>query len=117
MKCPYCKEEILSGAIICKHCKTNLKDPFGKEREKKAEDPLLGYFVPVKVSIWAVLAGYAGLISLIIVPAPLALILGIAAIIDLKKHPEQHGMGRAIFGLLMGIVGTLLLLTMALART
>ena len=34
----------------------------------------------------------------------MALVLGILAIRDLKKHPEKHGMGRAVFGLVMGIL-------------
>jgi hypothetical protein len=25
------------------------------------------------------------------------------AVRDIKKHPERHGMGRAIFGLVMGM--------------
>ena len=36
--------------------------------------------------------------------APCALITGIIAIIDIRKHPERHGMGRAIFGVVMGAV-------------
>jgi len=60
--------------------------------------------LPVGRSVFAILAGYAGLFSLIFIGAPFALIFGILAIIDIKKHPEKHGMGRAIFGLVMGIL-------------
>ena len=59
--------------------------------------------LPVGRSIWAILAGYMGLFSLLVLPAPLAILLGIVAIIDIRKHPEKHGMGRAIFAIIMGI--------------
>jgi hypothetical protein len=42
-------------------------------------------------------------------PAPIALVLGIVAVRDIKKHPERHGMGRAVFGLVMGILFTIAL--------
>jgi hypothetical protein len=46
--------------------------------------------------------GYAGLFSILCFPAPIALILGILAVIDIKRHPEKHGMGRAVFAMLTG---------------
>jgi hypothetical protein len=60
-------------------------------------------------SAWAIAAGYAGLFALIPFFTLIALILGIIAIRDIKKHPKRHGMGRAIFGLVMGILGTIFL--------
>jgi GYF domain 2/Domain of unknown function (DUF4190) len=70
--------------------------------------------LPVGRSGWAIAAGYLGLFSLVILPAPIALIVSIIAIRDLRKsasspHPK-HGMGRAIFGLVMGILGTCVLI-------
>ncbi len=66
--------------------------------------------LPVGRSGWAIAAGYFGLFSLIILPAPIALILSIVAIWDIRKHRNaphpKHGMGRAIFGLVMGLLGT-----------
>jgi hypothetical protein len=70
------------------------------------DDPLLRMVIPVGRSAWAIAAGYAGLFSLIFFCAPIALILGIVAIYDLRKHPEKHGWGRAIFGLVMGLIFT-----------
>jgi hypothetical protein len=66
--------------------------------------------LPVGRSGWAIAAGYLGIFSLILLPAPVSLLISIIAIFDIRKsksseHPK-HGMGRAIFGLLMGIVGT-----------
>lgn len=63
--------------------------------------------LPVGRSWLAIVAGYLGLFSLICVPAPLALVFGILAIRDIRKHPQKHGMGRAIFGLVMGVLGTI----------
>ena len=76
--------------------------------------------LPVGRSGWAIAAGYLGLFSLIVFPAPLSLVISIIAILDIRKsksseHPK-HGMGRAIFGLIMGIVGTALILFFLLRR-
>lgn len=58
--------------------------------------------LPVGRSGFAIAAGYAGLFSVLCFPAPVALILGILAIIDIKRHPEKLGMGRAVFAVIMG---------------
>jgi hypothetical protein len=50
----------------------------------------------------------------LIVPAPLALVLGLVAIRDLRNNPKKHGMGRAVFGLIVGVVGTALLVFLAM---
>ena len=69
--------------------------------------------LPVGRSGFAIAAGYLGLLSVLIIPAPLALVFGILAIRDIKKsandeHPK-HGMGRAIFGLVMGAIGSIII--------
>jgi hypothetical protein len=79
------------------------------------DDPLLRMVIPVGRSLWAIAAGYAGLFSLLFFCAPISLILGIVAIFDLRKHPEKHGWGRAIFGLVMGLIFSLCLVAMLLA--
>ena len=70
--------------------------------------------MPVDRSGWAIAAGYLGLFGLIIFPAPLALIAAILAIRDINKSKKtdkpKYGMGRAIFGLIIGILGTGILL-------
>ena len=73
------------------------------------DDPVARWLLPVGRSGWAIAAGYLGLLSLVFVPAPFALICSIIAIRDIRRHPDRHGMGRAIFGLVMGIVFTALL--------
>lgn len=73
--------------------------------------------LPVGRSPWAIAAGYLGLFSLIVLPAPLALAVSIVAIIDIRRSHSgpkpKHGMGRAIFGLIMGVLGTAVLLIAA----
>jgi hypothetical protein len=73
------------------------------------QDPLMRMVMPVGRSGLAIAAGYLGLFSLIFFPAPFALLTGILAIRDLRRHPEKHGWGRAIFGVVMGGLFTLLL--------
>lgn len=85
-------------------------------RRDLGDDPAMRWLLPVGRSGWAIAAGYLGLFGLLACPAPLALIISIIAIIDLKRHPDRHGMGRAIFGLVVGILGTLFLFTLLLAR-
>lgn len=76
--------------------------------------------IPVGRSGWAIAAGYLGLVSLAIVPAPLALITAIVAILDIRKSKKtptpKYGMGRAVFGLIMGVVGTAILLFSVIAK-
>lgn len=66
--------------------------------------------LPVGRSVWAVLAGYFGLLSVTLVVAPLAVICGVVAIVDINKSKSgprlKYGLGRAVFGLIMGVLGT-----------
>ena len=74
------------------------------------DDRVMRMLLPVGRSGLAIAAGYAGLFAVLIPLAPIALLLGILAVRDLRRHPEKHGMGRAVFALIMGGLGTLLLL-------
>jgi hypothetical protein len=69
--------------------------------------------MPVGRSGLAIAAGYLGLLSCLAIPGPLALIISILAVRDIKTHPEKHGMGRAVFGLIMGILGSITLIVFA----
>ena len=80
--------------------------PFGPAPDMGA-DPAVRMLLPVGRSGLAIAAGYAGLIPCL---GPVAILLGILAIRDLKKNPNKHGMGRAIFGVVMGRIVTLLLI-------
>lgn len=70
--------------------------------------------LPVGRSPWAIAAGYLGLFSLLVLPAPFALATGILALHDIRSDPHKHGKGRAIFGIVMGTIGTLALLAITI---
>ena len=70
------------------------------------DDPAMRWVLPVGRSGWAIAAGYLGLFAVLVLPAPVALAIGIVALRDLKRNPSKLGKGRAIFGLVMGAIGT-----------
>jgi hypothetical protein len=73
------------------------------------DDPMLGLLVPTgNLSGTAVAAGYCGLLGLIPVVGLIGMILGVVAILDLKKNPEKKGWGRAITGIVAGTLFTAL---------
>ncbi len=80
------------------------------EETRIGDDRLMRALLPVGRSGWAIAAGYLGLFSLLFIPAPLAILTGIIGIIDIKRHPHRHGMGRCVFGIVMGVLGTVLLI-------
>ena len=89
----------------------------GTNPPRLGDDPGMRLLMPVGNSGWAIASGYLGLISVLLVPAPLALLTGILALRDIRasKSAQQrkHGTGRAIFGLIMGglfsLIGILVL--------
>ena len=82
--------------------------------QRLGDDAGMRMLLPVGRSGWAIAAGYLGLFCLIIFPAPIALVISIIAIWDIRRSKRtdqpKHGMGRAIFGLVMGFLGTACLL-------
>lgn len=69
--------------------------------------------MPIGRSGWAIAAGYLGLFSITLVFAPFALIVSLIAIADIRKSKQtdqvKHGLGRAIFGLIMGLLFSIVL--------
>ena len=65
--------------------------------------------IPVGRSGWAIAAGYLGLFSFVLLPAPFAIVISMLAIRDIRKSAgtdsPKHGLGRAIFGLIAGSLG------------
>jgi len=117
--CPHCGHQTLvhdqyvgrSGPCAgCGQTVTVLRPGGGAPFESLGENAAIRMLLPVGRSLWAIAAGYAGLFAVLfflIIPPLMALILGVLAIRDIKRHPEKHGMGRAIFGLVMGIIFTI----------
>jgi predicted RNA-binding Zn-ribbon protein involved in translation (DUF1610 family) len=105
--CPQCGAATAPGPAACSACgwRFAAAEPSGG----LGDDTLTRMLIPVGRSALAIAAGYAGLFAILFLPAPLALLLGILAIRDLRKHPEKHGMGRAIFGLVSGALFTTLI--------
>ncbi len=71
--------------------------------------------LPVGRSGWAIAAGYLGLFSVLLLPAPLAIFCALMAIREMRRNPRLHGMGRAIFGLVMGVGAVLGFIVMMFA--
>lgn len=88
------------------------------------QDAGIRLLLPLGRSFWAIAAGYFGLFAVLLVFAPPALICGLVAIADIRKSKlgpnPKHGMGRAVFGIVMGTLGTLvgifILVAMALEK-
>lgn len=101
------------------------EDPYATPKQSATPPPLqrppgeladnlgIRMLIPVGRSIWAIAAGYLGLFSFLILPAPISLVVSIIALRDIRKSREsgkvKHGNGRAFFGLVMGILGTMAL--------
>lgn len=86
-----------------------------RRRRDMEDDPALRMLLPVGRSGWAIAAGYLGLVSVLCFPAPFALIAGLLAVREMRRDPKKHGMGRAVFGIVMGSIGTLFLLIYLIA--
>ena len=80
-----------------------------------ADDPAMRWLLPVGRSGLAIAAGYMGLFAVLLIFAPFALILGIAAVIHLKRRPHLRGMGRAVFAIVMGALFSALLVFIVVA--
>jgi hypothetical protein len=62
-------------------------------------NPGLKYVAPIGRSGWAIAAGYMAIVGSLVIPAPIAIVLGIIALSDIKKHPEKLGKTRAWFAI------------------
>jgi hypothetical protein len=112
--CRFCRIDLRTGEpvpeVAAPACTATTQDTLPGE-----PDAGMRMLLPVGRSLWAIAAGYLGLFSLTICMAPVALIVSLIAICDLKRNPHLHGMGRAVFGLVMGILGTLVILVFLVA--
>ena len=81
-----------------------------KSTKSSESDVAMRILLPVNRSGYAIVAGYLGLISILLIPAPFALLFGVLGMRDIKNNDEKHGMGRAIFGIVMGAIFSILFL-------
>ncbi len=77
-------------------------------RRNEAEETLksLQYVLPTNATLLSIFAGYAGLFSVLLLPAPVALVLGILALRQIRSRRKMGqdigGTGRAVFAIIMG---------------
>ena len=112
MYCPKCGFKNDDNAFRCVSCSEIIQAVPVYQTTKLGDDAGMRVLLPVGRSGLAIIAGYLGLFSPIIIPAPLALLFGILAVIDIRKHPDKHGMGRAVFAIIMGIIFSIPLIMM-----
>src|SRR3954463_4804040 len=74
--------------------------------EGQHPDSVAHWLLPLGRSWQSILAGYLGLFSILLIPAPAAVIFGIWGLVVAKKQ-GSHGRGRSIFGIVAGSIGTL----------
>lgn len=117
-----CLHDDIAGTIVVRERKPRRKridsedDDIEDEDEDEDEedvDPRMAMILPVGRSAWAIASGYLALISILIIPAPLALLTGVLGFYEIRKNPKKRGMGRAIFGMVIGGLGTAVFLFLA----
>ena len=72
-------------------------------------DSVTHWLLPTGRSWQSILAGYLGLFSILLFPAPLAVAFGVWGLVAAKRD-GTHGRGRSVFGIVAGTVGTVILL-------
>lgn len=79
------------------------------------DDPAMSWVIPVHNPVLAIISSYCGLIGLgCPILGPIAVVTGFLAIQQIRKTPGLTGMGRCIFGIVSGIIGSLFLLLVIL---
>jgi len=107
--CRYCGEMIKAIARKCRHCREYLDEELRAEnRVGSVASTTDRFLMPVDRPLSAIAAGYLGLLSLLPLFGILAIVFGFYALSVLRKKPELAGRGRAIFGIVMGILFTLI---------
>ena len=90
MFCPYCGSPNDDNDFRCIKCKRVIQ-PAAQPVITSDLSASVGMrmLLPVGRSGLAIAAGYAGLFAFLIVPAPLALLLGLLAIRDVRRNPSR----------------------------
>jgi hypothetical protein len=73
--------------------------------------------LPVGRTSLSIVAGYVALFSVLLAPAPVALVPGVCALVQLNHRPGAYGRGRAIFAIVMGTMFTVALIASSWACT
>lgn len=105
--CTNCGSLLVGDAAFCTECGTSTAWRHHQKAADTSSDAALRMLIPIGQSLYAIVAGYLGLSSVLIIPAPFAIIFGLLAIRDISKNPGKHGKGRAYFGIIMGVLGSI----------
>lgn len=85
--------------------------------QPSAPNSFVALLVPLGRSGWSILAGYLGLFSVLVLPAPFAILCGVLAIKDIRKNPHKLGLVRAWFGIIAGSIGLITLFFLIVAAS
>lgn len=110
MYCTTCGTQINQDAHFCSEC-GHSTDPNAAAQNTKPLNAIeddLKYLIPMGTSPIPMIAGYLGLFSILILPAPFALILGVIGLKQLKKKNITNGRGRCWTGIILGSIFTVL---------
>jgi Domain of unknown function (DUF4190)/zinc-ribbon domain len=113
MLCTKCGTQIPDRAVVCVNCGATTESGVARTVSAKSSGALR-MVIPIGRSGYAIAAGYIGLFSVLVIPAPFAIIFGFLALKDIKRHPEKTGKGRAWFAIVMGILVVLLVAVAAI---
>jgi len=106
--CRHCGAQLSPVAAVCLGCGAAASTP------RQQDNSGLKWLIPVGRSGWAIAASYLCLFSILLIPAPIALVVSIIAIIHIQKSKTREtpllGMGRSIFALVVSAIFTLLLI-------
>jgi hypothetical protein len=107
MYCVACGKQINDQAIVCVGCGVATR---GNRANSSVDRQVTRMLLPIDRSGYAVAAGYLGLFCFLLPVGILAVIFGHLGLRDINKNPQKCGAGRAIFGIIMGILNTLIYL-------
>jgi hypothetical protein len=80
------------------------------------QTPTPSWLLPTNVSGWAVASGYIGLVSpIFLIPGPFAIATGILGLRQIRRQPGLNGRVRAWVGIVLGTIGTALLVLLIVA--